>query len=1045
VGYRATIAVGLLLLALTSQPVAAQEPSCVVPVAGPPTGTIDGVYDAPGGLLIEAANGLFRYDRTRISAVRGEEPGPIRQALLRPHELLLAAANGLFRYDGESVLLAGHADTGDVHKFQELPGGLLLAAREGLFAYNGAEIIPLARGVKRVNAFQSMTDGLLIGADNGLFRYDGSRVLMVASADETGGVMGFLELPGAVLIAAQRGIFRFERGTVAHVGGDPVANVWFDPFLDTPAGVLIQGENGPFRYHDGRVNRVEGERTGRIFRVSSVAGAVLLIGDNGLFLFDGTRAARVPGESTGSVASALDTASGLLLPAAKGLFRVDGRRVARVAGEPIVGVTGLYPVSNGVLVIADHGLFRSDGVRVVAIPGAPVGGVSGVYDGPGGPLLPSERGLFYYDGGRLIAVPGAAAGAFPRFHRDRDTVLILAENGLLRVILQPLSAARVRLENAADLNGSAPSKIGILTVWSVEHACAAYASQLDLQVIARDRNDDDRASGRAVGFQPQSDGEVFQASLPIADPGRWTLRVVSAAGGTRRNVGAPAEPVAFVVAGSPNILSWLQAHWQTIASAAVLLLIMLNLAVLVAARYSAGAWRLATDEAWGKTALLPQRLLLRHWQPAQLWLLDLYVRQRRDARAGRPVPFLPLPLSGAGGAVIDSDMVHASIPTARHVWVQGGSGMGKTAMFLHLQERHFSGTEATSFAIFRRDRYVLVPIAARRFPEAPFDEKGGSAWLVACVLSLLSEGGLAFEDRNLLRAMLARGTLAIAMDGLNEVARDQAVLAFAAEFPAAPIFATSQEAQGPPFQVWHLPATIAEHVDGLLALYIGRQHGEVLAQRLRQSGLIQHLRSGYDVRLLVELARGDPKRVTLPTDRLGLYEAAVRAAWPPGDNRLELLRAAAWKLMSERGPNEDKRRLKPDEDAPADLLENLETVRERSGLSIRLVRATPTGFEFVHDQMNAYLAACWLADRPTISVIRDFIETSKVWQDSLEAQRTLWRFFAAKLDRAVLEALWIFAGDDDRRAVLGRALAEQAEREGWSLTRPSGKTAEAAV
>jgi hypothetical protein len=100
--------------------------------------------------------------------------------------------------------------------------------------------------------------------------------------------------------------------------------------------------------------------------------------------------------------------------------------------------------------------------------------------------------------------------------------------------------------------------------------------------------------------------------------------------------------------------------------------------------------------------------------------------------------------------------------------------MGKTAMFLHLRQTHFGGIENTAFAIFRRDGYVLVPIEARRFPEAPSDEKGASAWVVACVLSVLSEGGLSFEDRGLLRAMLSKGTLAVAIDGLNEVARGQA-------------------------------------------------------------------------------------------------------------------------------------------------------------------------------------------------------------------------------------------------------------------------------
>jgi len=94
--------------------------------------------------------------------------------------------------------------------------------------------------------------------------------------------------------------------------------------------------------------------------------------------------------------------------------------------------------------------------------------------------------------------------------------------------------------------------------------------------------------------------------------------------------------------------------------------------------------------------------------------------------------------------------------------------------------------------------------------------------------------------------------------------------------------------------------------------------------------------------------------------------------------------------------------------------------------------------------MNAYLAACWFTGRATIAAMKIELEATKIWQDGLEAQRTLWGFVAAMLDRASLEALWIFAGDDDRRAVLGRALAERAEREGWPLTRPAAKVFAAA-
>jgi hypothetical protein len=167
---------------------------------------------------------------------------------------------------------------------------------------------------------------------------------------------------------------------------------------------------------------------------------------------------------------------------------------------------------------------------------------------------------------------------------------------------------------------------------------------------------------------------------------------------------------------------------------------------------------------------------------------------------------------------------------------------------------------------------VLVPIEARRFPEAPFsDEKSASGWVVACVISVLSERGLSFEDRGLLRAMLSNGTLAIAIDGLNEVAREQAVVAFAAEFHMAPMLVTSQESAEFPFEVWHLPGTISEHVDGLLNLYLGEQKARAVAVQLRESGLIRHLRSGYDVRLVIELGENTSEGEELPRDNTFLF------------------------------------------------------------------------------------------------------------------------------------------------------------------------------
>jgi len=1008
--YGVVFAVGLLMLSCSPLRAWADATACVVRMEGDATAT------------------------TGIIAT-----GRINEFRDTPTGLLLGADNGLFRYDGTRTVHIGGDPTGGIGAFRDAPGGLLLVAEKGLFHYDGTQTAQIGGDpTGGINEFRDTPTGLLLGAENGLFRYDGKRIVHI-DGDPTGfiRIRRFHDAPGGLLLKAEKGLFRYDGTRTVHIGGDPTG--FIDTFFDTPVGLLLGADNGLFRYDGTRTVHIGGDPTGDIHAFRDAPGGLLLVAEKGLFHYDGTQTAQIGGDPTGFIREFHDTPAGLLLGAEKGLFRYDGKRIVHVEGDPTGFIDTFRDTPAGLLLGAEKGLFRYDGSRTVHVEGDPTGYIGGKFHvTPAGLLFSAANGLFHYDGTRIVhVVEGSPTGSINEFHDTPTGLLLGAEKGLFRVIVQSLSTATVVLENASQLSEAATNQTGILTRWTMIHPCSAVLDRFNLHVIATSATD----AKPARNFQSEGGAMSFEATVPVPAAGTWTFRVVSTTGEIQTNIGQPSEPIPFVAPGSP---AWFAVWWKVIATSSVALLAALNLAVVAAARYSSAAWRLATDEFWGKKALILQSLLLRHWRGAQLWLLDLYVRERRKTAASNSVPYLPVPLTGRDGKIADSDAVLVRLPVARHLWVQGGTGMGKTAMFWHLRQTHFGGLENTSFAIFRRDGYVLVPIEARRFPEAPFEEKGASAWVIACVLSVLSEGGLSFEDRGLLRAMLSKGTLAIAIDGLNEVARGQAVSAFAAEFPAAPLFVTSQEPGEFPFEVWRLPGTIAEHVDGLLTLYLGAQRGEALASRLRDSGLMQHLRSGYDVRLVIDLAEADPEGAKLPHDRIGLYRAAVAAAWPEGDQRLELLQAAAWKLMSERGPNEDKRRLKPDEDAPKDLLEQLEAVRERSGRSIRLIRAAPPYYEFVHDQMNAYLAACWFTGRATIAAMKIELEATKIWQDGLEAQRTLWGFVAAMLDRASLEALWIFAGDDDRRAVLGRALAERAEREGWPLTRPAAKVFAAA-
>ena len=147
----------------------------------------------------------------------------------------------------------------------------------------------------------------------------------------------------------------------------------------------------------------------------------------------------------------------------------------------------------------------------------------------------------------------------------------------------------------------------------------------------------------------------------------------------------------------------------------------------------------------------------------------------------------------------------------------------------------------------------------------------------------------------------------------------------------------------------------------------------------------------------------------------------VSKGWPKAseEKRREQqtrLAAAAWRMTSEHKPNEDIRRLKPDDDLAADLLEALAAAPEKDTRPVHLLRRVGgTAFEFVHDQMHFYLAARWFAqDGFSAAELENMAASSTVWTQAPDARRTLWDFAAALLDDDRLTALW--ARIDDKEA-----------------------------
>jgi hypothetical protein len=141
------------------------------------------------------------------------------------------------------------------------------------------------------------------------------------------------------------------------------------------------------------------------------------------------------------------------------------------------------------------------------------------------------------------------------------------------------------------------------------------------------------------------------------------------------------------------------------------------------------------------------------------------------------------------------------------------------------------------------------------------------------------------------------------------------------------------------FEVWELPTNIGELRDRLLALWLGAKNGAALSCRIVAESLSGTVVSGYDLRLLADLAGGDPEHAALPPDRISLYRAMLaRASGADGQPlRLEGLEKLAWTMVTQR-----RRRIVPEDEKGLEM--GTLKALEREGLRIvrSLVEETPT-------------------------------------------------------------------------------------------------------
>lgn len=964
-------------------------------------------------------------------------------------------------------------DTGAVLGMKELPGGgILIGAHKGIFlarAVTGGAGPNLERlgGQTGIGRYVHSLSGLgaMVVAGGGLFLarvVDGKVSLDPLDAD-VGFVPYTLELPGgAIFLMAQKGDF-LVRTLNGALTVDQAGNTEFGLILAQPRnlpglGVLIGSDKGVFLVRGGQgkasVDQVKGPETGGVLEMHELPGAGVLIGARrGLFLAkaSGGKATleRVDADYINSIPRMLtNPAGGVLVATHEGLFLAQAKsgRADLELVDPIQQAQmETFPGAGGVLIWNSTGIFRAQvirekaGLELISSEGNKNDRTSRMHQIPG-------LGVLFYsrDSNRLLLARAAdgktslepvanidSGDVETTHHLPGVGMIIHARNGLFLLSEVPLGSAIAEpLDRKAFEGILADDHFDRVLDFSIQHQCAAALGLIGFEVRVTPPGERRlTVDPKYVAIRPTAGKAEVTVRLRMPSHGAWKFQFVSMQGKAEKQIGQELE-VSVRAPTTPRKLLEDSAWWVSLIVG--VMLFTTNVVLFVAARRSAWAWRLATDAGMGTAILRIATVVLSHWSQAQVWILDRYFQSRRRRMERRQsVPFLPLPLTFNEEEVRASDEVLTPPLVGRRIWIQGNTGMGKTALFRHTVTAHFSNP-VNSFDAFDSWGCIIAAFSARDFADGG-EDKPDPVWVVDSVKATLSAEGVTFEDDNLLRRMLRTGTVAVAIDGLHEAGRTKAVEAFARAFDAAPMFVTSQEPGGDLFATWRLPFDISAFIDDLLEAYLGTDLAQHLIRRISTSGLRSQIRSGYDVRLLVDLVRRDASAATLPSDRLGLYEAVVNAAWPksvgvPEEEQL-LTSAAAWNMLSNRKPYEDQRRLRPDVDLSGDLLSLLADAPERHGRPLRLVRRVGKVFEFVHDQMHAYLAARWFTQQGfEVADMEKMLAESGIWAHAASVRRTLWGFVAALLDDKRLTVLLARVEDKEDWDALRRDLKKEAER-----------------
>ena len=658
----------------------------------------------------------------------------------------------------------------------------------------------------------------------------------------------------------------------------------------------------------------------------------------------------------------------------------------------------------------------------------------------GGALIDAKNGWFRFDPATEKLVPAGAVetgGVVSTLALPGGGALIGAEKGLFVARTDALANAKVSADT--DLRRLAPGPNQMVVRLSFEHPCAPVSDNMGIALVAT-VGGKERAPV-PVGFphneNPQPTKAVLDAPIVFDQPGKWSLQLRQGA----TPIGA-AQEFSIAPPAPPSLWEKLVGIWPYVVGVSVGLYLLAFAVLLGLTRRYAWAFGVITDSVWARLLEWPF-LALRHVPAVQRWVLEPWFQAvRRTTRAN--AQYLDPPVSADAGLPLAGAGLLALLADRSRLWLQGRSGMGKSSVFAAWERSYFRAGDLPSLAAAARQYgFILILLPIRLYAALKLDKNKPQSWVLEAVRQRLEQFGFTLRDLGLIDAMLKAGDIALALDGANEADRDGALAAFARTYPMVPLLVTSQTMGDEGWEVWRLPTDVGALRDGLLALWLGAEKGAALARRIMAEGLSDTIVSGYDLRLVADLAGDDPAGAALPGNRIALYRAMLTRAKRADGETLQLgrLTQLAWTMVKQR-----RREITADDEKLLDA----DTLQGLAKEGVRIVRQVGKVHEFRHDQMRAFLAALFLVEEiGNLPALKKEMDDSGMFGLNRRDQEELSRFMAPLLHPDNLVELWHFAIEiPEERAVLLDALQREADERDVTLVRvahrrePRAKTAD---